>query len=261
MGRLFCDDFIFNNKKMSDFGFSTATFETISLSTPKDLALKKTLTTERIGTNPVNYLLNVKYEDVLKFNVTMLTLCNEPITVETFREVVRWLTTKKYEKLEIKNQKYNGYNYYFNCVVSDIQVYESNDIPMGVEFEMTCDAPYAWRDITVVCDKSPHTLIIETDDLLNNVKPVFTFTMGNAGDVTIYSEETDTEMQFTDMLAIETCTVDIEHCILSSNIKNRNLYNSFNRKWIELIPGNNTITFSGVSSLTISARIPMEVIY
>lgn len=258
MSTLFCDDFTFNGKKMSEFGFSSATFSNISIEA-KDIGLKKTINSVRTGINPVSTLYNVTYEGVLGFECTMIYQCGKNIDNDTFRTVVKWLTVDSYKTLTIQNDKCD--DVYFLCVISDIRVYENNNIPIGIYFEVICNAPYAWEDLEIKCSSSPYTFNNTSDDVLNTLKPTFTFTKAEGGDVTITNQTTGISTIITDVQTNETCNIDVEHGIITSNINNRNFYKIFNRKWVEFVPGNNTIEFSGIDSLTIKARIPRKVGY
>ena len=259
MATLFCDNFNFNGKNMSSFGFITATFDSDETTSVKDIALAKTLNTERIGTNPVNYLYNVSYGDPLVFSATLLKERGEELTMTEFRQVVKWLTVDDYKRLVIDNKKCK--DCYFMCVVSNIQVYDNGEFPIGVCCEFTCDAPYGWTDWLFTPTANPVSIDIDTDDVLNPIKPKFHLKIEAAGDVTLSNETTGETMVLKDLLEQEDCVVDCERCILTSSITNRNLYKSFNRKWISFVDGVNKFSFSGVPTITISARIPREVGY
>ncbi|QNM06083.1 phage tail domain-containing protein [Qiania dongpingensis] len=258
MASLICTDFFFNGLHMSDFGFITATLDSPSIDAI-DIGLKKNLKTEKVGSNPVNYLYDVSYEDSLVFQTTMVYEDGHCLTMEEFRTVVRWLTTKNYMKMEIDNDKCRGI--YFNCIVSDIKMYEYNGLPVGIYFEATCDSPYGWEDVTYNYTKSPCIFNNTSDDILNPVKPVFHFAVSKPGDVTLVNTTTGKCMILSSVLKEETCTIDTKHYLLLSDIPERNFYAAFNREWIDLVPGENTISFSGIPSLTISASLPRKVGY
>ena len=140
MSTLFCDDFLFRQKRMSDFGLVSASFENEGLSA-RDIGLKKTLHRTQVSINPVTGLYRVSYGGPLVFTGTMIRENAAPIPMETFREIVRWLTAGSYERLYISNEACEGT--YFNCVFSDLALYENGGLPIGITFEITCDAPYA----------------------------------------------------------------------------------------------------------------------
>ena len=257
MSTLFCDDFLFRQKRMSDFGLVSASFDNPGLS-PKEIGLKKTLHTAQDSINPVRDLYRVSYSGPLVFAGTMMRENASPIPMETFREIVRWLTAGSYERLYISNEACEGA--YFNCVFSDIMPYENNGLPIGITFEVTCDAPYAWEELSVA-GASPITINVTTDDVLNPVRPTFRFTCPASGQVEITNETTGDILRLDDMLAGETCTVDTKRLTLSSDIPGRNYYSSFNRVWPLLVPGENMISFTGFPSLEITAELPRKVGY
>ena len=257
MSTLFCDDFLFRQKRMSDFGLVSASFENEGLSA-RDIGLKKTLHRTQDSINPVTGLYRVSYGGPLVFTGTMIRENAAPIPMETFREIVRWLTAGSYERLYISNEACEGT--YFNCVFSDLALYENGGLPIGITFEITCDAPYAWEDFSVT-GPSPITVNVTTDDVLNPVRPTFRFTCPVSGQVEITNETTGDSLALEDMLAEETCTIDTRCLTLSSDIPGRNYYSSFNRVWPLLVPGENTISFTGFPSLEITAALPRKVGY
>lgn len=257
MSLLFCDDFLFRGRRMSDFGLVNATFDDSGLS-PKEIGLKKTLHTARTGTSPVTGLYGVSYDGPLVFEGILMRDGAAPIPMETFREVVRWLTADSYERLYVSNQFCEGT--YFNCVFSDIRLYENQGLPIGIAVEVTCDAPYAWEELSVT-GTSPMTVTVQTDDLLNQVRPRFRFTCEVSGPAAIFNETTGERLCLDDMLAGETCKVDTGRFLLISDIPERNFYSSFNRVWPSLAPGENVIFFTGFPSLEITAALPRKVGY
>lgn len=257
MSLLFCDDFLFRGRRMSDFGLVNATFDDSGLS-PKEIGLKKTLHTARTGTSPVTGLYGVSYDGPLVFEGILMRDGAAPIPMETFREVVRWLTADSYERLYVSNQFCEGT--YFNCVFSDIRLYENQGLPIGIAFEVTCDAPYAWEELSVT-GTSPMTVNVQTDDVLNPVRPRFRFTCEVSGPAAIFNETTGERLCLDDMLAGETCKVDTGRFLLISDIPERNFYSSFNRVWPSLAPGENVISFTGFPSLEITAALPRKVGY
>lgn len=257
MSLLFCDDFLFRGRRMSDFGLVNAAFDDPGLS-PKEIGLKKTLHTARAGSGPVTELYGVSYDGPLVFEGILMRDGAAPIPMETFREVVRWLTADSYERLYVSNQFCEGT--YFNCVFSNIRLYENQGLPIGIAFEVTCDAPYAWEELSVT-GTSPMTVNVQTDDLLNQVRPRFRFTCGTSGPAEIFNETTGERLRLDDMLAGETCTVDTRRYLVISDIPGRNYYSGFNRVWPVLAPGENVISFTGFPSLEITAALPRKVGY
>ncbi len=257
MSLLFCDDFLFRGRRMSDFGLVNATFDDSGLS-PKEIGLKKTLHTARTGTSPVTGLYGVSYDGPLVFEGILMRDGAAPIPMETFREVVRWLTADSYERLYVSNQFCEGT--YFNCVFSDIRLYENQGLPIGIAVEVTCDAPYAWEELSVT-GTSPMTVTVQTDDLLNQVRPRFRFTCEVSGPAAIFNETTGERLCLDDMLAGETCKVDTGRFLLISDIPERNIYYSLKRVWPSLAPGENVISITGFPSLEITAALPRKVGY
>lgn len=260
--------FTFNGKNSwDDFNLIIVDFDSSSGFEEPDTVQKLELTTERMGNNPKNVLINVKYENSLSFKIGICkSHCkNDDIefTQTEVRNIHKWLISDEYLKLTIDSPKFEGV--FFNAIPINITPEIINDKIVGFVIEWQCDSPFGYETITntYTIENNEMTILFDntTDDLLNSgiIRPQITVKKSGTGEWYINNKTTNRIMKFTQILNDETLHMDCENYVLVSDVKNHNLYNYFNRVWVEFISGINEIEIFGNGIITISCDFPRKV--
>ena len=114
------DNFSFNNKNSdTDFNLIMVSFDDSNGFIEPDTAQSLELTKETVGNNPKSRLINVKYEDVLTFNIGLAKSMGDEFTTAETRNIHEWLMGDKYSSITIDNARYE--NIHFNAIVTNIQ--------------------------------------------------------------------------------------------------------------------------------------------
>lgn len=265
---VFGKSFTYNGKNsLNDFNLIMVDFDSSSGFEEPDTAQTIELTTERIGNNPKNALINVKYTDILSFKIG---ICKSPcendeleFTQTEVRNIHKWLISNEYSKLIIDNEKYNGV--FFNAIPKNITPEIIGDKIIGFVIEWECDSPFAYESssntYTITNDETTISFNNSTDDLLNSgvIRPKIEVKKIETGEWYIRNQTTNKTMHFSQLLDDETLSIDCENYVMCSDVANHNLYPYFNKTWLEFVTGENILTISGASIITITCNLPRKV--
>lgn len=257
------DNFSFNNKNSdTDFYLIMVSFDDSSGFIEPDTAQSLELTKETVGNNPKSRLINVKYEDVLTFNIGLAKSMGDEFTTAETRNIHKWLMGDKYSSITIDNARYE--NIHFNAIVTNIQEEKIGDKIIGFTITFECDSPYGYETITNTYDiASTKTISINntSDDFINSkhyVKPTISVIGGSTGSITIKNNTLNEETTLS-ILSSENITMDGENMVITSSVANQNLYSKFNRVWFKLEMGVNSITITGKATVTITFNVARKV--
>lgn len=259
--------FTFNGQNSSDYNLMLVSFERESGFETPEIATELNLTTERTGNNPTVRLVNTQYSDVLKFQISCILnedICpSKEISTAAFRNILKWLTTNKYTRLEIDEERFQ--NLYFNAIVTNITPYKIDDKLIGFVADFECDSPYGFTSKSIqktVTTSLSFTINNDSDDLLNPdcyIKPVIKIIKTGTGAFSITNQTLGITTAFTKLMNTEELTMDCVNMIFNSSIQNRNMYSYFNRQWQKLAIGENAITVEGDGIITITYEVPRKV--
>lgn len=256
-------DFTFNGKNSkSDFGYIIVSFDKSSGFSEPDTAQSLEVTKENVGNNPKAKLIELSYEDVLQPCFGLMKCDGEAFSKKEIRDIHKWLMVNEYTTLLINNSVCN--NVHFNAITTNIEIKKFNGSIVGVSVTFECDSPYGYDTASTSYTISGNKTFIlnnTSDDFLNNeiyIKPYIKIIKEGSGDFTI-KNTTLNQTTVLNLLNQEEVIMDCENMILSSSISNRNLYSKFNRVWISLALGNNSIKVTGNGTITISYDVARKV--
>ena len=200
--------------------------------------------THKNKTNPKTSIINSHYTEPMSFQMEIISL--EPITNNDWIDICNWLASdKKYNRLKINNDLYEGYH--MNCYMSEIEKIEFATGHHGLKVKVNCDSSFMWSDEkeTLVYDTFPTFVEIDTHQR-GYIYPEVVISVGQSGGNISVINKTDNNRTstITDAQANEI----IE---LMSNPKtivgynHKNIYESFNKKWLRFINGTNEINIDG----------------
>ena len=210
--------------------------------------------TDKTSSMNYNYLLGAQQNDVLEFEITMMT--NLEKDREWVGQVMNWLTGyNEYKKLTFDQPDMEGI--YFNCIVEDVKLVTVGNMPKGFTCKIKCDRGYALEEekvYTYNISSSPHTFTHTNTSHGHGVTlPVVevTTSSSNATVSIVNASNNNWETKLTGLTSNEVITMDSQHEIIKSSNGVRRLAN-FNNHWFELVEGDNRITVTGnVSKIVI----------
>lgn len=208
------------------------------------------LITQSVFNNPINYLLGIKKNTPLTFDLTIGSL--EPIDRKIISFIQSWLYSKNnYRKLQIVQN--DMLDIYYNCILVPEKIVTIANYPYAFNCKVICDSPYAWTfpkqfTYTDFTKKIIHNNFSENDfyDF-----PIIEFiTSSTASEIVNHSENRITS--FSGLQIGEKIILDnMKKTIISSTGLNR--LKNFNLNFFRLLPHHiNEITANGIRELKIT---------
>lgn len=277
---LFGKSFTYNNKNSDDFDLVLCTMEPID---EVPMGLQREIIKGNITSNrPVANHYNVKYSDVLAFEITFLKRNKERFNRTDIREINAWLTSPKHPcLLHILDfdDMVDEYVDYFGCFTEVSSSYASGVITLTYIF--TCNAPYGWsKEYTYdyTCkDSTSFICYNSSDELQEFIYPFITVTATAKSSIVITNE---TEIEDFKL------TFPNNDLPLYIDSKNHKIYQIIGSKevlvtlsdlgwdadtlssvsdgskaiyWFRLVPGQNKISVTGNCNISLSYRVPRKV--
>lgn len=236
-------DFMFDNKKLSDFGMMLCNFDG---SSKEDISIGNKITYTTIKTPMSNrtYFINAEYEDTITSTLQICKIaCNDDnrsFSTNEIDSLLSWLVRKDgFHKFKLYQQGYE--DIYFNVYFSDVQAVSIGGAVYGLTLTLTADAPYGYGedvkiDLTMEGDK--RYKIINMSSELGVTRP--TIIVAECLRNCILRLDNLTSGKFTQVLGCgknEVITMDCVHKIIStsSNIHAKTLHDDFNYEYFELV--------------------------
>lgn len=270
-------DFMYENKRLKDFGFMMVKPENEdALGVAREI-VKGNTNSYRSDANHYN----VKYSEALTLPFMIVKDCckNEDLSItrHEVRSIQAWLTsTKTPSILMVETFDHEVIEYY--GLFTEITPFEAAGL-CGMYLTFTCDSPYAYgaRRMKVSCsDTESRNFLCDSDELNEYVYPVITINPNSVGIYSIKNTTTSEVINLSFSKEYTTVTIDCKNKKITAdgtilnlsdvgftidNIIDVNNMNSGISKilWIKLAPGNNKLEFSGNGIFTVKCKIPMKV--
>lgn len=252
-------DFDYNGKKLSDFGFIMCKFDSGGLDTIDGVQI--TFNTVASLNGQKHRLTSVQYEDCLEATFQICKhSCDgdvEEITAIQHRELVRWLSRKKFLKFKILDEDY--IDLYYEAVFTNISKIELDGKLVGLELSLTTNTPFALKE--------PRTIIVENlvqdgEHSINDtsyeegyIYPCVEITVVEDGNLSIYNALEDRTTYIANCVSGEVITMD--YPIIQSSISSHNIQNDFNWEFFRIAN-----TFENTrNDLTISIPCTIKIKY
>lgn len=223
-------DFVYDNKKLSDFGMIVCNFGSKGLETKTNGSEITFNTVPTLG-GAEHKLTSVEYENCLE---TTMQICKyscgndiEEIASSEFRDITKWLSRKNFLKFKLLNERY--IDLYYEAKI-DISRIELDGRLIGLELNIFTNRPFALKE--------PRTINI--NNLITNGTHSFNDTSYEEGHIYPHTEITITESGNLDIYnALENRNTCIANCIagevivmdypiIQSSISSHNIQNDFN---------------------------------
>lgn len=203
------------------------------------------------------YYAGSKFETQPSLQYTILS--ERPIHDSFRREIIAWLLGRgEYKDLIVDQPDLQDYTY--RCIFTALNIVYVRGYCHGFTVTATFDSPYAYGPTQKLNLTSSGTAtsvnFINNSDILDKyIYPKVTFRAsssvgGNAISITNRTDSTSRVFRFSSLASNEQITVDNELKIITSSTGNERL-SSFNKNWLRLRPGTNSLSITINGSVTI----------
>lgn len=219
-------DFTFCNKKLSDFGFVIANFDSSSDDSASCGNIE--IVTTRPPMNTKNIIHGVSYGEpiklefqVVKFDFSKCICSENPVTDEEQENLMRWLVKTSYNYIN-----FDDGDVYFN-VTMNVVPKKVGGVIRGFEITATNDSVYSYSKEYTTTLLSGENTFIDNSSVVGYTYPELTITASGDGDV-IVENTSDRKTLVENCVANEVIKIDCEHAIITSSIGSHNLSSDFN---------------------------------
>jgi len=196
----------------------------------------------------------------LQFTLTIAKTKGGYFDAYELRTIKKWLCKSSYHWLQIDQSDIS--NAYYYCILTNPRPVNVGKMNAGLEFTVTCNAPYPWTDLLskVYTVTGTKTLSIniqnDYDDYI--VHPILTITSTSNGNINILNNTTNKTITFNGCTTNEIITLDSRNYKIKSSL-NRVMLDHWNKNVLELIEGVNSISLTGNFTLKIQYRLPVRI--
>lgn len=252
-------DFQYGEHNLQDFGMILCKFDSGGLDTTSD-GSEITFNTISIQNGAKSELVSTIYENNLE---TTLQICKhsctggvQEITATEHRELMRWLSRKRFLKFKILDEDH--IDLYYEAIINVSKI-ELDGKLYGLELSVTTNRPFALREPKTIIIKNLETngkhSFNDTSYEEGYIYPYTEIVVAEDGDLTIYNA---IENRYT---VIKNCvqgeTITMNYPIIQSSLQSHNIQNDFNWNFFRVA---NTYDNSR-NDLTISLPCSIKVEY
>lgn len=264
-----CDDFIYNDFKMTDYGLISGNGSDGMIDDTEDMSITPSSTVVFNGESPRSSFISQKYESnpeaTIKMSKSDCGSVDYRFSENELRNLNRMLTGKPgYSWLKIVNNKAMETDFYYRARVSRIEYERLGFDIVGYNVTFECDGGYAYSEeqIVTISAKANNAFYVfnNSDDLYDYEFPVVTITASTAGTLTL---KNTTDSSWTSQIKInaagEIITMDSKNDLLKSSRTRTYILNDFNLHWPRLMPGKNSYICSQNATITFKFRAARKV--
>lgn len=247
---LFAKKFSFGNQELSS-EYALVAFN--DPGTTKETALQ--ITTNKSSITPYRpqvSLYGVQYEDVMKFEVSIIRCDHDSFTTDEIDNFYAWILAPTiYQTFTITDYPDTNYHqriiYYAICTGHD--EFRIGTQIKGLKFYFECDAPYGYAPVETANFTSASTTTITinntSDETQIDYYPIINLKSNSTGEVTIKTDRYPDEIMKLQVLQSQELTIDNESGTITDNMDMFSFEDDFNLTWIHLAPGENKISITG----------------
>ena len=225
-------DFTFCNKKLSDFGFIIANFDS---SSDEDVSCGNVeLITARPPMSSKNIIHGVSYGEpiklvfqVVKFDFNACICSSEPVTDKEYEDLMRWLVKTNYNYIN-----FDDGDVYFN-VTMNVTAKKVGGHIRGFEIIAINDSVYSYSQEYACYSSAGVNIISDASSAIGYTYPTMIITATSDGDVVVEHEK-DRRMVISNCIANEVLTIDCEHSIITSSNVPHDLSSDFNFQFFRI---------------------------
>lgn len=262
-------DFIFGDKKLSDYNGMIGYMETSPSST---VNMGSELTYDYYNNNSTwkNKILVAKYETPIEFTIDIFKSdCGgdkQYFSESEISSIMRWLNQKEWNKFFPVYDDDTFPNIYYEGSFPTITAIWQNGRVIGFTLVFQCSSPFGYIDNSYslyVQPEIPITLYNQSDEI-GFATPIFEIEILADGDLEITNSLEPNKMVINNCSLGEIITLDSEHLVITtSDDDHSKIYNDFNYNYIKLWSlektNKNVLTFSLPCNVKINYQIIKKV--
>lgn len=249
--------FTYDGVYSQEYGLRIATFDSNPLE--RTAYISPTIETQKPAGSKKFYYQNIKYDNAptMQFSVVR----DRPITEDLQREITSWLEGRRgYKKLVIHQNDLSGF--YYKCIFTVDEILYFAGECVGFVLTASFDSPYMYGKATTLSltgtgTVSTQTIVNKSNTRDEYVFPTVTFKATSYVDtdknVSIINttDSSTREFWFKSAGVNNEISVDNETKIISAQ-SGTDLLTKFNRNWLRLKPGKNTLSIKITGTIMIS---------
>jgi phage-related protein len=196
----------------------------------------------------------------LQFKLTFFNDDGSYIDADKQEDLKNWLIRDDFSWLVVDQEDLCDKE--FRCTGLSVGLEDVGLRNAGLTVQMTCDCNHAWTGIRTKPYSSTTTASYQ---FINPAKfnkyivyPQLTITPTSNGDITVKNNTTNRTMSILNCVTTETIYIDCRNEIIKSS-NGRNLLDDFNKYFLELIQGNNSLTLTGAFTMKMEYRLPVRI--
>lgn len=256
---MFADNFEYDNKQLSDYGFSVVSFNgsnNDTVSSGADITFKQV----KAANSNIFNLYSSTYEEVF---TAKIQIAKDPRKIKSQNELhlspievsklQRWLCQKRYCKFKIDQDGYE--KIYWNATFSSKQILVNGRI-LGLELSLCSDAPFGYYDeisIGFECKKNIPFKLYDLSDEVGFIRPKVEITMIESGDFELKNSLDDNIMKISNVSTNEVIEIDGKNQLVFSSIESHDIAKDFNFMYPKII--NNYDTNLNIFTTNLDAEI------
>lgn len=178
--------------------------------------------------------------------------------------IASWLTGKDgYKWLEIEQPDMEAVRY--KCIISDLKPITMGRLPYAFSCKVICDSPFAYtypETTTYSVPSSLSTTYFNRSSYNGYYRPKLEITLNGVSAFKIKNiTDNNREFTFTGLPTASALTiyVDNENGVITNSLNLSTLYNSFNFNFFRLKRGENSLLFTGTSTVKIISEFPVNI--
>jgi len=189
--------------------------------------------------------------------------CNggsEEISLLETSQLIRWLTSKRYEKIIVKDKDLNN-RLYFYGIFTAVREVLSNGKTIGFELQIETNLPYLLNNEVITLNstttKNIHNISCLSDEYGDIYPTMFKITMLQNGDFSIKNNlDENRTMYISDCSNGEIITINCDDKTIETTFDNHNIANDFNYKFFRFI--NEYLNSTNILTVSIPCDIYIE---
>ena len=261
---MYATDFEYDGRYLSDYGFIVCDFDSSDGANAVDSGSKLTFNTISQYKGNKHSLVDTQYEDCIQ---ATFDVCKNPdiyddleITIEEYRELVRWLNRKQFLKFRIFDDENELDPCYYEASfnISKIKI---NEILYGIRLEMTTNRPFGFgqeqRKVFNFQDETQFHVLNDISDEIGYIYPLMTITCYANGNLRISNDITKCRTVIRNCSENEIITIDEKTGTITSSDVEHDVYNDFNYEFFKI---GNTID-NRSNKITVNAPCKIELRY
>lgn len=208
--------------------------------------------TELTPFKSVTNIYNKKYDDVLRFDISICKSDGKSFTEQERREIVAWITSPvQYALFTIDDCQYDENPYHkdieYFCTSTNYTEFVTLGVK-GLTFSMECNAPYGFSKEEVTLFDSLNNVVIinnTSDELTSDYYPIIELKSNFNGEVTISNNNFPSEIMRLNLLQGQEIVINNKYGDVTDNLELFDYSTDTNLVWLRLSSGENIITITG----------------